>query len=89
MDFKTWLEYEEKDLGFYRNLVLGKLDLESPEGMSVTLDSFNSENLIEQLRSLGEFKELSQELQQRIVDKVKTGDGTVGDIVGMMAGERA
>jgi len=89
MNFKTWLEFEEKDFNYYKSLILGKLDLESPEGLSVSLDTFNTQNLIEQLQSLGEFKELASDTQQFILNKVKSGDGTVEDLIRIMAKKSA
>ena len=89
MNFKTWLEFQEKDFNYYKNLILGKLDLESPEGLSVSLDTFNSQNLIEQLQGLGEFKELSSDVQQQIINKVKSGDGTIEDLIRLMADKTA
>lgn len=89
MNFKTWLEFQEKDFNYYKNLILGKLDLESPEGLSVSLDTFNSQNLIEQLQGLGEFKELTSEIQQQIINKVKSGDGTIEDLIRLMADKTA
>lgn len=85
MNFKTWLEFQEKDFNYYKSLILGKLDLESPEGLSVTLDTFNTRNLIEELQGLGEFKELSSDIQQLILNKIRSGDGTIEDLIRIMA----
>lgn len=85
MNFKTWLEFQEKDFNYYKNLIMGKLDLESPEGLSVSINTFNSQNLIEQLQGLGEFKELSSDIQQQVINKIKSGDGTIEDLIRLMA----
>ena len=85
MNFRLWLEFQEKDFNYYKTLVLAKLNLESPEGLSVGIDSFESDNLISSLEGLGEFKELSTDIQQQIKDKIDVGEGTVEDIIRMMA----
>ena len=74
MSFKIWLEDEEKDFEFYKNLVLGKLNLDRSEGLSATLNTWEPENLISMLNSLGEFKELSDETQEQVIGKVRAGE---------------
>lgn len=85
MSFKIWLEDEEKDFEFYKNLVLGKLNLDRSEGLSATLNTWEPENLISMLNSLGEFKELSDETQEQVIGKVRAGEGTLADLIRKMA----
>lgn len=85
LSFKIWLEDEEKDFEFYRNLVLGKLNLDRSEGLSATLNTWEPENLISMLNSLGEFKELSDETQDQVIGKVRAGEGTLADLIRKMA----
>jgi hypothetical protein len=85
LSFKIWLEDEEKDFEFYKNLVLGKLNLDRSEGLSATLNTWEPENLISMLNSLGEFKELSDETQEQVIGKVRAGEGTLADLIRMIA----
>ena len=85
ISFKIWLEDEEKDFDFYKNLVLGKLDLDRVEGLSATLSTWEPDNLIGILNGLGEFKNLSSEVQDQVTGKIRSGDGTLGDAIRIMA----
>jgi hypothetical protein len=85
MNFKMWLEYQEKDFNYYKNLILGMLNLESPEGLSASLDSFKPDILISSLEALGEFKELSADIQQQVKDKIQVGEGSIEDLIRLMA----
>ena len=85
LSFNTWLEYRDRDFSFFRNLVLGKLSLDRDEGLSATVDSFQKENLTSVLQGLGEFKELPEDVQSQVLGKVQAGDGTIGDLVRIMA----
>lgn len=83
--FKIWLEAREKGFEFYKDLVLGKLNLDSVDGLSATLNTWKPEALQNSLQGLGEFKSLPDELQRQVMDKIQTGSGTVGDIIRVMA----
>lgn len=85
MNFKTWLEFQEKDFNYYKNLILAKLGLDSPEGLSVSIDSYEPENLKSELEALGEFKELASDIQDKIKQSIDVGEGTVEDIIRMMS----
>jgi hypothetical protein len=85
MNFKMWLEYQEKDFNYYKNLILGMLNLESPEGLSASLDTFKPDILISSLEALGEFKELSADIQQQVKDKIQVGEGSIEDLIRLMA----
>ena len=85
MTFKIGLEYQEKDFSYYKNLILGMLNLESPEGLSASLDSFKPDILISSLEALGEFKELSADIQQQVKDKIQVGEGSIEDLIRLMA----
>jgi len=85
ISFKLWLEDEEKDFDFYKNLVLGKLNLDKVEGLSATLNTWEPDNLISKLNSLGEFKQLADETQDQVTGKIRAGDGTLSDIIRLMA----
>lgn len=89
MNFKTWLEFQEKDFNYYKQLVLSSLGLESPDGLSVGIDSYDPENLISKLEALGEFKELAVDKQKQIKDKISIGEGTVEDIIRLMSNQSA
>lgn len=85
ISFTVWMEYRDKDFSFFRNLVLGKLNLDRDEGLSAPLDTFQRGNLESILNSLGEFKELPSAVQDMALGKVRSGEGTVGDLVRIMA----
>jgi hypothetical protein len=85
MNFKIWLEYQEKDFNYYKNLILGMLNLESPEGLSASLDSFKPDILISSLEAMGEFKELNSDIQQQVKDKIQVGEGSIEDLIRLMA----
>lgn len=85
MNFKIWLEYQEKDFNYYKNLVLGMLNLESPEGLSASLDTFKPDILISSLEAMGEFKELNSDVQQQVKDKIQVGEGSIEDLIRLMA----
>lgn len=85
MNFKIWLEYQEKDFNYYKNLILGMLNLESPEGLSASLDSFKPDILISSLEAMGEFKELNSDVQQQVKDKIQVGEGSIEDLIRLMA----
>jgi hypothetical protein len=85
MNFKIWLEYQEKDFNYYKNLVLGMLNLESPEGLSASLDTFKPDILISSLEAMGEFKELNSDIQQQVKDKIQVGEGSIEDLIRLMA----
>ena len=84
MNFKIWLEYQEKDFNYYKNLILGMLNLESPEGLSASLDSFKPDILISSLEAMGEFKELNSDVQQQVKDKIQVGEGSIEDLIRLM-----
>ena len=84
MNFKIWLEYQEKDFNYYKNLILGMLNLESPEGLSASLDSFKPDILISSLEAMGEFKEVNSDVQQQVKDKIQVGEGSIEDLIRLM-----
>jgi len=87
MQFRKWLEFEEKDFGFYKNLILGKLNL-SDDGLNTMISTWKPSNLLSILNSLGEFKELSNSTQEEITNDINSGNGTVGDLVQKMASNK-
>ena len=45
------------------------------------------ENLISSLEVLGEFRDLNDDVQMQVKDKISSGDGTLEDIIRLMAKE--
>lgn len=80
-----WLERDEKDYNFFRNLVLGKLGLNSSEGLSQRLNTYESNSLISKLDSLGVFKNLPQTVQDQVKGQIQSGSGTINDIINIMS----
>ena len=85
MNFKTWLEYDDKDFNYYKNLVIGKLSLDHTHGLSQSLDTLAPEQLISTLNGLGEFKELPSDIQDQVIGQIKSRMGTLGDLVRLMS----
>lgn len=83
-----WLERDEKDYNFFRNLVLGKLGLDSSEGLSQRLNTYESNSLISKLDSLGVFKNLPQTVQDQVKGQIQSGSGTINDIINIMSSSR-
>ena len=84
MIFKNWLvEMENKGYEYYKNILLGKL---SPaDGLSQGLNTWEPEQLVNMLNSLGEFKKLRQEIQDQVIGKVRSKMGTLNDLITLMS----
>lgn len=86
MRFKKWLaEFDDKGFNYYKNMVLGKMSLDQNHGLNQSLDAWEPQQLIELLNGLGEFKELPDQVQQQVFGQIKSGTGTIGDLVRIMA----
>lgn len=86
MNFKKWLaEYEDKGFNYYKNMLLGKLNLDDSNGINQSLDAWNAEHLISVLNGLGEFKSLPDSTQEQIIGQIKSRTGTLGDLVRLMS----
>jgi hypothetical protein len=85
MLFKTWLEEREKDRDYYRDIILSKLDLDKSKGLSQSLDVMEPEKIINKLNELGEYKALSDDIKNSIEGKIKSGSGTVGDLINIIS----
>ena len=79
------MEAAEKDFDFFKNLVLGRLNLNRVDGLSATLNTWEPDALINVLNDLGEFKNLPSNVQQQVLGKVRSGEGTLGDLIKMMS----
>jgi hypothetical protein len=67
MNFKSWLlEYEDKDFDFYKNMVLGKLNLNKEQGLEQNLNTWDSDQLISILRGLGEYRQLPEVTRNQV-----------------------
>lgn len=87
-NFKHWLaltENQGKDFNFFKALILGRMNLDHKNGLSLTLDAWEPENLINLLGGLGEYKSLPQETQNAVEAKIQSRSGTLGDIIRLMA----
>jgi len=86
MKFRYWLESEEKDFDFYRNVILNYLGLHPEKGLSQSLDTFNKDNLKQKLQSLGEFSALPDDVQKNVLYLIDSPQGgTISDILKLMA----
>lgn len=81
MNYKKWLISEEiKDLDFYKNLILSKLDL-SIEGLSQSLNVWEPEKLIQKLNTLGEYTKLPDIKKKNIESRIRSKVGTINDLI--------
>jgi len=86
--FKNWMKLKEaeyKDFDYYKNLVLGKLNLNNNYGLSQDINTWKPESLISILNGLGEFKALSQNIQSQVIGQIRSQMGTIGDIIRIMS----
>ena len=79
MDFKVWLEEDE-----VKNALLGKLNVDKINSLSTSLNTWSSEQLINVLKSLGVFTSLSKETQDNAIGKIRSGSGTLGELIQIM-----
>lgn len=90
LTFKIWLnEMGDKGYDFYKNLLLGKLNLDRNNGPSQEIDTWEPEQLINILNGLGEFKELSQQIQDQVIGQIRSHMGTLGDLIRIMSASPA
>lgn len=86
MNFKKWLaEYDDKGFNYYKNMLLGKLNLDRSQGLSQGLDAWEPEHLLSMLNGLGEFRELPSGTQDQVIGQIKSRMGTLGDLVRLMS----
>lgn len=86
MNFKMWLaEFDDKGFNYYKNMLLGKLNLDRTQGLSQGLDAWEPEHLLSMLNGLGEFRELPSRVQDQVVGQIKSRMGTLGDLVRLMS----
>lgn len=84
--FKKWLvEMEDKGYDYYKNIVLGKLNLDRIHGLSQGIDTWEPEQLINILNGLGEFKDLTQGIQDQVIGQIRSRTGTLGDLIRIMS----
>lgn len=83
MKFKLWLE--EKNREYYRDMILSKLDLDKDKGLSQSLNVWDSDKLLSKLSELGEYKSLPEDVQKAIEAKIKSGSGTIGDLINIIS----
>lgn len=86
MSFKLWLnEMEENGYNTYKNLLLGKLNLDRIHGLSQGIDTWEPEQLMNVLKGLGKFADLPTSIQDQVFGQIKSRMGTLGDLVRLMA----
>jgi hypothetical protein len=84
--FKTWLtEMEEKGYNYYKNILLGKLNLDRTHGLSQGIDTWEPEQLVNVLNGLGEFTQLPKEVQDQVFGQIRSRMGTLGDLIRLMS----
>lgn len=81
MQYKNWLISEEvKNLKYYQNLILSKLELDA-QGLSKSIESWDSQKLINKLNELGEYKNLPEGKRRRVESQIRSKFGTLGDMI--------
>ena len=76
---------EDKGYNYYKNIILGKLNLDHMNGLSQAVDTWEPEQLINILNGLGEFKKLPQQTQDQVTGQIKSRMGTLGDLIRIMS----
>lgn len=86
MTFKIWLtEIEDKGYNYYKNVVLGKLNLDRNHGLSTGIDTWEPGQLVDVLKGLGEFTSLPKEVQDQVTGQINSRMGTLGDLIRVMS----
>jgi len=81
MRYKEWLLSEElEDLKYYKNIILSKLDLDH-EGLTQSLNVWDSDKLINKLNELGEYVKLPNIKRKSIEAQIRSKVGTVNDLI--------
>ena len=84
MNFKNWLVTENKSYDYYKNLVLGKLNLDPIHGLTQSINGWEPQQLVGMLNGLGEFKQLPLPVQDQVISQIQSGTGTLGDLIQTM-----
>lgn len=84
MKFRLWLENVEKDRRYWEDFFLSvyRLDRNSG-GLGKNLAGFDPKNLT----NTSQFSEIPPERQQAILNKIQSGDGTIGDLAAIASGD--
>jgi len=86
MNFRKWfVEFDDKGFNYYKNMLLGKLNLDRSQGLSQGLDAWEPDHLVSMLNGLGEFRNLPDEIQDQVIGQIKSRMGTFGDLVRLMS----
>lgn len=88
MKFKFWFEQNEKDFDFYKNIIVKLLGIDEEKGLSQEINTYNSNELLTKIESLGEFKQLPAEIQQNVSNRIRSEEGTLFDLVKDMVGQK-
>lgn len=83
MRFSIWLEKEERDYDFFKNLILGKLEL-SNEALSQSVGIYEPDELISKFQGLGEYAKLPEETKAQVEGQIRSKTGTLGDLIRLM-----
>lgn len=81
--FKNWFFAEDSKDNFLR-ILSDALGIKENLLWNRPLGDF-TDKLSEVLNNSDEFSKLPQEIQNRVNDKIRLGDGNVGDIINMMS----
>lgn len=86
MEFRIWLEEVEKDRRYWEDFFLAVFRLDRKTGgLGKNIAGFNTKDLM----SNSEFANLDPKLQQMIVNKIQSGNGTVSDLAGIAGGDQS
>ncbi len=81
MEYKKWLISEElRDADYYKNIVLSKLDLDQ-QGVTQSLNVWDSNKLIKKLSELGEYTKLPEAKKKSIEARIRSKVGTINDLI--------
>jgi hypothetical protein len=80
MEFKLWLEDLE-----IKNALFGKLNIDKIHGLSTSINTWPPDKLINILLGLGIFTSLPQDVQDDAIGQIRSGSGTLGDLIQIMS----
>jgi hypothetical protein len=78
--YKLWLEERKYDKS--KDFILSYLNLDSEKGMSLSLDGFDKNDLLQKIKNTNFYAELSERAREKIENILASDSSkTVGDLI--------
>ena len=79
-NYKLWLEERKYDKS--KDFILSYLNLDSEKGMSLSLDGFDKNDLLQKIKNTNFYAELSERAREKIENILASDSSkTVGDLI--------